>query len=221
MKQKLKDNGLTIALFTLFFIFVIGTSLVGRLQHNQDLADHGKPPLTYWQYVTSGNFLETIMENWESEFLQLFAFVLLTTFLVQKGSSESRKLEEDEEVDRDPRLSWAKEGVPWPVSQGGLVLKLYEYSLGIVLFLLFAVFFVLHAIGGAEAYSEEQLLHGGQAVNALQYLGTAQFWYESLQNWQSEFFSMGMLVILSVFLRYRGSPQSKPVDTPHSKTGEG
>jgi hypothetical protein len=219
MKKFLQNNGLSVALFVLYIISHLGTSIAGQLQHNQELKDHGQSPISYWQYVGSGNFLETTMENWESEFLQMFAFVLLTTSLFQYGSSESKKPGEDEPVDRDPRLSRKKKNVPWPVLKGGFVLTVYENSLSLALFLLFLMSFLLHAVGGAQAYSQEEILHGGQAVNALQYLGTAQFWFESLQNWQSEFFSVGVLIILSIFLRQRGSSQSKPVDSPHSATG--
>jgi hypothetical protein len=161
------------------------------------------------------------MENWESEFLQMFAYVLLTAFLFQKGSAESKNPDQPEAVDRDPRQSRHRKDAPWPVRRGGVVLKLYENSLALALFLLFVIAFVLHAIGGASEYSEQQIAHGGKAVTALQYIATARFWFESLQNWQSEFFSIGILVVLSIFLRQKGSPESKPVDSPHSMTGHG
>jgi hypothetical protein len=163
--------------------------------------------------------MEATMENWESEFLQMFAYVVLTAFLYQQGSAESRKLDEPEAVDRDPRLADQKDNTPWPVRKGGLVLTLYEHSLSLGLFLLFAMSFALHAVSGARAYNLEELAHGGQIVTVVQYMSTAQFWFESLQNWQSEFFSIGMMVVLSIVLRQRRSPESKPVDSPHRKTG--
>jgi hypothetical protein len=159
------------------------------------------------------------MENWESEFLQMFAYVLLTAFLFQKGSAESKNPDQPEAVDRDPRQSREKKDAPWPVRRGGIVLKIYENSLALALFLLFLISFMLHAIGGASEYSDQQIAHGAQAVTVFQYMGTAQFWFESLQNWQSEFFSIAILVVLSIFLRQKGSPESKPVDSPHSMTG--
>ena len=159
------------------------------------------------------------MENWESEFLQMFAYVFLTTFLYQWGSSESKKLSEPEAIDRDPRLLLNKKEAPWPVRKGGSLLKLYEHSLTLSLLFLFLISFWLHAVSGARAHSKQELAHGGNAVTVVQYLGTAQFWFESLQNWQSEFFSIGMMVVLSIFLRQRGSPESKPVDAPHYETG--
>jgi hypothetical protein len=149
----------------------------------------------------------------------MFAYVLLTAFLFQKGSAESKNPDQPEAVDRDPRQSREKKDAPWPVRRGGIVLKIYENSLALALFLLFLISFMLHAIGGASEYSDQQIAHGAQAVTVFQYMGTAQFWFESLQNWQSEFFSIAILVVLSIFLRQKGSPESKPVDSPHSMTG--
>ena len=107
----------------------------------------------------------------------------------------------------------------WPVRRGGFILKLYENSLSLALFLLFVISFILHASGGAREYNEQEIAHGGQAISVLQYVVTSKFWFESLQNWQSEFFSIAVLVVLSIFLRQKGSPESKPVDSPHSMTG--
>lgn len=219
MKHKLREHGLSITLLGLFFVIQVGLSLVGQRQYNHEQTDHGQPTVSYLEYVRGPAFLEATMENWESEFLQMFAYVLLTAFLFQKGSAESKDPEKQEAVDRDPRQSRDVENAPWPVRKGGVVLQLYENSLSIALFLLFAIAFVLHAVGGAKVYSQQQTAHGEQAVTVVQYLGTAQFWFESLQNWQSEFFSIGILVLLSIFLRQKGSPESKPVDSPHSNTG--
>jgi hypothetical protein len=219
VKHKLRESGLSIMLLGLFFVIQVGLSLVGQRQYNHEQADHGQPTVSYLEYVRGPAFLEATMENWESEFLQMFAYVLLTAFLFQKGSAESKDPEKQEAVDRDPHQSRDVENAPWPVRTGGIVLKLYENSLSIALFLLFAIAFVLHAVGGAKVYSQQQTAHGEQAVTVVQYLGTAQFWFESLQNWQSEFFSIGVLVLLSIFLRQKGSPESKPVDSPHSMTG--
>jgi hypothetical protein len=149
----------------------------------------------------------------------MFAYVLLTVFLVQKGSSESKKLDGPEAVDRDPRTVKKRPGTPWPVRHGGWWLKLYENSLSLAFLVLFLVSFVLHAVGGARLYNESQMEHGGEMVTVAQYLGTPQFWFESFQNWQSEFLSLAAMVVLSIFLRQRGSPESKPVDAPHGHTG--
>jgi hypothetical protein len=219
MKQVFYKNGLSLVLFGLFRLFEVGLSMVGQHHYNQEQQQHGQPPVEYVEYITSDSFMEATMENWESEFLQMFAYVVLTAFLYQQGSAESRKLDEPEAVDRDPRLADQKDETPWPVRKGGLVLTLYENSLSLALFLMFVMSFALHAGAGARAYNLQELAHSGHTVTVVQYLSTAQFWFESLQNWQSEFFSIGMMVVLSIVLRQRWSPESKPVDSPHRKTG--
>jgi hypothetical protein len=147
-------------------------------------------------------------------------FVILTAFLFQKGASESKDPEKDHEpVDEDPRKHRGDPDAPGPVKRGGLALRLYENSLAITLFLLFLASFALHAVTGAHEYSAEQMQHGGQAVGLTDYLSSAQFWFESFQNWQSEFMSVAVLTLLSIWLRQRGSPESKPVHEAHSDTG--
>lgn len=220
MRRILRENGLSIVLFILFLFSVVGQSITGYQEHNQDQQEHRQATISFGEYLTSGHFVEAIFENWESEFLQMGMYVLLTAYLFQKGSPESKKLDEKEAVDREPKKSGTKKkNAPWPVRRGGFVLKLYENSLCIALFLLFIISLLLHAAGGAAEYSQDQMEHGGQAVSMIQYLGTSRFWFESFQNWQSEFLSVGLLIVLSIFLRQKGSPESKPVDAPHSQTG--
>ena len=214
-----KDNGLSIVTFLLFVIFLWGTSLTGHRHYNEEQLDHGDEPVTYAEYLRTGEFLETTMENWESEFLQMALYVVLTAFLFQKGSAESKDPNKGESVDRDPWRVQIKDDTPWPVKKRGIALKLYEHSLSIAFFLLFLMSFLLHARGGAIEYSQEQIEHGGVPVSTMAYLGTSRFWYESFQNWQSEFLAVFAIVFLSIWLRQRGSPESKPVDAPHSDTG--
>jgi hypothetical protein len=200
---------------------MFGQSVFGHLEYNNEQQEHGKPEVSYAEYLYTSHFAEATMENWESEFLQMFLFVALTACLYQKGSAESKKLDEEEPVDRDPRLSKNKKDAPWPVRKGGFILTLYEYSLSLAFLLLFLICFFLHAAGGARAYNQDQLEHGNtEQVSMLGYMGTSRFWFESLQNWQSEFLAIGAMVVLSIFLRQRGSPESKPVDSPHSETGK-
>ena len=222
MRRLFRENGLSLVWFGLFFFsFILGQTLVGHREYNNEQHEHGQPTVTYSEYLFTSHFVEATTENWESEFLQMFLFVALTTFLYQKGSSESKKLDEEESVDRDPRLSRNKKDAPWPVRKGGMVLKLYEYSLSLAFFLLFLGCFFLHAAGGSRAYNEDQKEHAsGERVNTISYIATSRFWFESLQNWQSEFLAVGSMVVLSIFLRQRGSPESKPVDAPHSQTGK-
>ena len=222
MKRFFQNNGLSLVLFVLFFFtFLVGQSLVGHKEHNDEQQEHGRPTVTYVEYLGSSHFLEATMENWESEFLQMFFFVILTVFLYQKGSAESKDPNKKEEVDRDPRKSKNKKDAPWPVRKGGFVLSLYEHSLSLAFFLLFLGAFFLHAVGGAGDYNEEQKEHGRtEQVTTLGYMTTSRFWFESLQNWQSEFLAVGSMVVLTIFLRERGSKESKPVDSPHSETGK-
>jgi hypothetical protein len=218
-RKLLRENGLSIVLTACFLAFWGGLSVVGHRDYNNDQRDHGQPELSYRAYLKSAHFWEATAENWESEFLQLFAYVALTAVLFQKGSAESKKLDEPEEVDRDPRASREKPDAPWPVRRGGFVLKLYEHSLAIAFLLCFLVSIAMHAVAGAAEYSDERSAHGEPALTALDYAGTARFWNESLQNWQSEFLAIALVVVLSIFLRQRGSPESKPEDAPHSETG--
>jgi hypothetical protein len=221
VKKFLWENGLTVALLGIFLLSVIGHALTGRLEYNSERVSHGGSPVSLSQYVLTGHFQESLFENWESEFLQMAAFVLLTIFLRQKGSSESRKLEGKEPVDEDPRRVKDKRSAPWPVRRGGWVLRVYESSLSIALLALFLLSFALHAHGGAREQMETARLHGEEPVGSVaEYLATSRFWFESFQNWQSEFLSVAALVVLTIYLRQRGSPQSKPVAAPHDETGE-
>ena len=218
MRRFFRKNSLSMVMFGLFFAFLAAQSVAGHREYNQDQREHGEPVISYVPYLGSGHFVEAVFENWESEFLQMGSFVLFTIFLRQKGSPESKKVEGKEPVDADPRDS-RRRNAPWPVRRGGVALAIYEHSLTLALFLLFFVSLYLHAAGGVSEYNSEQLAHGGQAVSLLAYMGTSRFWFESFQNWQSEYMAVGALVVLSIFLRERGSPESKPVDHPHSETG--
>ena len=219
MRTWLRNNGLSLTMFLLFAVSLTGQIAAGHRVHNQDQLDHGQPAVQLGEYLRSGHFVEAVFENWESEFLQMAAFVLLTAYLYQKGSPESRKLEGEPDLDEHPTKSKSEES-PWPVHRGGLLLTLYSHSLTIALFLLFAASFLLHAAGGTREYNQEHFEHGSsETIGMLTYMGTSRFWFESFQNWQSEFLSVAVLVVLSVFLRERRSPESKPVADPHGETG--
>lgn len=221
MRRILRENGLSLVLGTMFLLFWIGQSLAGHAEYNAEQESHGEARLSYGAYLSSSHFWEATTENWESEFLQISAFVILTAILFQKGSAESKKLDGSNPSDRDPRKTRPKPDAPWPVRRGGVALWLYERSLAIAFVFLFLVSFVLHVLSGAADYRAEQLTHGGTGPPTLMaYIGTSRFWFESLQNWQSEFLSIAAMVVLSIFLRQKGSPESKPVDSPHSETGE-
>lgn len=220
MSRFFRNNGLSLVLFGLFFFtFLFGQSLVGRQHFNNEQRQHGQATVTYSEYLTSDHFLEATMENWESEFLQMFFFIVLTVFLYQKGSAESKDPDKKSEVDREPGKGRRRKNAPWPVRKGGWILKLYEHSLSLAFLLLFFVAFFLHALGGAGEYNDDQRAHGlPERVTTIQYMTSARFWFESLQNWQSEFLAVGSMVVLTIFLREKGSIESKPVDAPHDET---
>ena len=220
MRRVLRDNGLSITMFALFLVFLVAQSIAGFRASNSDNEEHGQPPESYGQYLTSGAFVEATFENWESEFLQLGAYVLLTALLIQKGSPESKNPDSNES-DEDPRARRDDPEAPGPVRRGGLALAVYEHSLSIALFTLFVVSFVLHALGGHAEFNQQQLEHGQAAVSLWSFVTSSQFWFQSMQNWQSEFLAVAALTVLGVFLRQRGSPESKPVAAPHTQTGSG
>ena len=219
MRKWAKEHGLLLANLALFLVFFGGMILSGASSYSEDQQAHGEPAVTVVQFLGSGEFLEATFENWESEFLQMAMYVVLTIFLFQKGSSESKPLDKKAPQDEDPRHAAIRKATPWPVKRGGVALRFYKHSLSILLFVLFLASFTMHGVGGAEAYSEDQQSHGQPAVTFLQYLGTSRFWFESFQNWQSEFLAVAVLVGASVYLREKGSPESKPVAEPHYETG--
>ncbi len=217
-KAFLHNNSLTIVFLVLFFSTMAAQAFTGWKEYNEELKDDKYPAVAFSNYFTTGHFIEATFENWESEFLQMALFVLLTIGLRQKGSSESKKQDEEEEVDNEPDPN--KEDAPWPVHKGGLVLSIYKHSLSIILLLLFVFSFVMHLYGSLLHNNEDQLRKGLPTESSSEYILGSKFWFESFQNWQSEFLSIVAIVVLSIYFREKGSPQSKPVDAPHSETGE-
>jgi hypothetical protein len=218
VKRFLHNNGLSLVMFCMFLFLLAGQALTGFLEHNADRQEHGQPLSSFSGYLKGAHFWEAVFENWESEFLQMAAYVVLTVFLFQKGSSESKDPNEPHPTDEDPRRHRSASRAPWPVRKGGLWLVLYEHSLSLSLFAFFLLSFVGHMIGGAHLYNQERVAHGQAMISSMDYLGSARFWFESFQNWQSEFLAVFAIVFLSIWLRERGSPESKPVATPHSVT---
>jgi hypothetical protein len=216
----LHNNGLLLACLGLFAVFFIGMVVSGAATYNQEQQEHGsQEQVSVLTYLSTGDFVEATFENWESEFLQMGMYVVLTAFLFQKGSSESKPMDGPAPQDQDPRNAAEDQRSPWPVRKGGGILLLYEHSLAIALFALFLASWALHAMGGAKAFNEEQLQHGEAAISVWRYVTTSQFWFESMQNWQSEFIAVAAIVGLSIFLRQRGSAESKPVAEPLRETG--
>ena len=205
MKRFLRNNGLSLVLLLMFVAFWAAQSVAGFHVFNDDQELHGKPLVNYGEYLASGHFWQATGENWESEFLQMGFYVILTTFLFQKGSAESNDPDEAEEVARKRR---AKQG-SW----------LYRNSLSLAFLLLFSLSFVVHALGGWKEANQERQEHGQPLETIGEFLGGSEFWFQSFQNWQSEFLAVLSIVVLSIFLRQAGSPESKAIEEPDSKTG--
>ena len=218
MKKIFYHNSLSIVFLLLFIGAFIGQIFFGIEEYNKELLESGGHAVTMSNYLTTGHFIEATFENWESEFLQMALLVWLTIFLKQKGSSESKGFDGDEAVDREP--SAQRKGAPWPVKKGGIWLYLYKNSLTISLFLLFFASFILHFYGSLKDENTMNILKENPTLSIMDYCKESRFWFESFQNWQSEFLSVFAIIVLSIFLRQKGSSQSKPVDAPHSETGE-
>jgi hypothetical protein len=218
-----RENGLSTFFLAIFLATLVGQAFVGHGLFNQDQLLHHGDPISLGRYLTTSEFAADVAENWQSEYLQFTLYILGTVWLLQRGSPESKKLdqaglESDEEQKigahadaRSPR--WAK--------VGGLRTAIYSNSLLLVMTTLWLGSWFAQSIAGWSAYNADQLDHQAATVDWLGYLGTNDFWDRTLQNWQSEFLAVGSMAILSVYLRQRGSPESKPVGAPHDATSVG
>jgi hypothetical protein len=220
-KQKTKysffyRNGLTIVFMLLFIVTLGAQILTGWKENNQEIQQKGAAEISLTAYLSTGHFVSATFENFQSEFLQMALYVVLTVKLRQLGSSESKSLDEEEEVDREPKPG---EDAPWAVRKGGWILTLYSYSLSICFFVLFGISWGLHLLGSWHDYNDQQLLNHQPAESLIQFLGGPIFWFETFQNWQSEFLSVAAIVFFTIYFRHKGSPESKPVDAPHTETG--
>ncbi len=211
MEKFWHHNGLSLVLFGLFLgTLGLGQFFTGMHQYNDARAERGLPAVGPGDYGRSPHFVEATMENWESEFFQMFAYVALTVFLFQKGSAESK--DPDKPEPREPALSPRS---PWAARRGGWIRKVYSHSLSLAFLVLFLLTFAFHACSGARLFNEEEAAKGKASITVLEYLAGSRFWFESFQNWQSEFLAIGSMVVLSIYLRENGSPESKPVNTAH------
>lgn len=210
----LRRNGLSLVLLGLLLGALVGQAIAGRSVYNKELAEAGAPRLAWAEYLRSGHFIAATFENWESEFLQMGMYVLLTVSLRQRGSAESRPMKESQEEERIERGT-----KPWPVRAGGIWKTLYAHSLAIAFAILFALSFMLHLDGSWLREQNERAIKGDAPIALAEYAADPQFWFESFQNWQSEFMAVASLVLLTIWLRQKDSPQSKPLEAPHSQTG--
>ncbi len=214
-----RNNGLTLVLLLLFGASIIGQWIAGWHVQVEDAHRHGEQALSLSAYSFSPEFLSSVFENWESEFLQMSAYVVLTAFLIQRGSAESKD-PDGPPRDADLDLQASKPGAPKILRWGPIWRALYAQSLGLALAALFVISFVIHWSQSARVAAQDAIAHGEKPLTTIAYLGDPQLWFESFQNWQSEFLSTAVLVLLSIFLRQRESPESKAVAAPHNQTGE-
>jgi hypothetical protein len=212
MRAIFRNHGLSVTMLGMFLVFLFaGQVYTGKAEYNEERKKAGETELNIPDYLRSAHFVEATAENWESEFLQMGMYVLATAWLYQKGSAESK----------DPRKHHQHHATravtknsPWPARRGGWILRLYEHSLSLAFFFLFGIAFILHALGGQRLFNEERLRDGELPVSLGEYIISTRFWFESFQNWQSEFLAIGSMVVLSIFLREVNSPESKQVQTP-------
>ncbi|MEQ4723583.1 DUF6766 family protein [Nonomuraea sp. B19D2] len=216
----LKENSLALAFMIMFFLALAGQAVAGMSQYNDQQMAEGAEPVSFLQYVTSSPFAVDVAENWQSEYLQFFLFIMLTVWLVQKGSPESKKVDEaGSESDEKQRIgAHAGSRSPRWARVGGLRLWLFSNSLGLVMGAVFVLSWLAQSVAGQASYNAERLGDLRDPVSWWSYVTSPEFWARTLQNWQSELLAVLSMVVLSIYLRQRGSPESKPVGAPHTAT---
>ncbi len=220
MLQKVGNHALSLFFGVLFLGSLAGQSLFGLAVYNEEQTEHGGSPVSYLEFITSSEFIVDVAENWQSEYLQFFVFIIATIWLVQKGSTESKQPGEDGIGSDEEQLvgKHAKRDSPTWAKVGGWRQVLYSNSLLIVMGAIFVFSWWAQSLSGMVVYNEEQLQHDQPLVDWVGYIASPDFWNRTLQNWQSEFLAVGSMVAFTIYLRQRGSPQSKPVGTPHQET---
>ena len=217
----LKHNGLSLFFLGLFLAALAGQAIAGHADFNEDQDRHGDPRMSLARYVVSSEFGVAVMENWQSEYLQFTLFVLLTVWLLQRGSPESKELgKAGLESDQAQKVGpYAQQNSPRWAKVEGIRRTLYENSLLLVMGTIWIGTWFAQSVTGVAQYNTERLGHQEDPVGWSAYVTTPDFWERTLQNWQSEFLAVGSMAILAVYLRQRGSPESKPVGAPHTATG--
>ncbi|WP_426324401.1 DUF6766 family protein [Microbacterium sp. E-13] len=218
--RPLRDNALSLAFGAIFVLALIGQSIAGYLENNEQLQQHGMSPESFGAFLTSSDFVVDVAENWQSEFLQFFLFIAATIWLVQRGSPESKK-PGDEGIGSDKEQLVGRHARPdspsWARARG-IRQTVYSNSLLLVMGGVFLLSWLAQSLAGTVVMNEENAEHGQPAITWLEYLVTPDFWNRTLQNWQSEFLAVGAMIALSIFLRQRGSSESKPVGAPHHES---
>ncbi|MBT2229338.1 DUF6766 family protein [Nonomuraea sp. NEAU-A123] len=219
--KKIKENGLSLTFLVLFLLALGGQALAGlALFNDQQLVDGGEP-VSFVKYVASSDFAVDVAENWQSEYLQFFLYIMLTVWLVQKGSPESKKVDEAGPGSDEKQLvgRYARSDSPAWAKAGGIRRSLYSNSLGLVMGTVFVLSWLAQSVAGVASYNSQRLLDLRDPVSWGTYATSPDFWNRTLQNWQSELLAVLSMVALSIYLRQRGSPESKPVGAPHTLTG--
>jgi hypothetical protein len=221
MRRFLRDNGLGVFFGVIFLAALVGQAIVGHTDFNHQQVAHHGDPITLGRYVLSSSYAVDVLENWQSEYLQFTLYILATVWLIQRGSPESKKPGEAGTGSDEEQLvgEHAKPDSPRWARVGGLRTRLYSNSLVAVMTAVWLASWAGQGVAGRIAYNADQLDHREAGLSLLQYLGTSDFWDRTLQNWQSEFLAVGSMAVLSIYLRQRGSPESKPVGSPHDATG--
>ena len=219
--RTLRANGLTLFFGSIFVAALVGQAISGVALMNQEQVSAGLDPITIGEYVTTSAFAVDVTENWQSEFLQFLLYIVATVFLLQRGSPESKKLDEaGRESDEDQRVAeFSTDDSPAWARVRGWRLSVYSRSLSLVMGAIFLLSWLTQSVTGSVAYSEEQMRDLADPVSWSEYLLLPDFWSRTLQNWQSEFLAVASMVVLSIYLRERGSPESKPVGSAHTATG--
>ena len=220
MRAFLRDNGLSLFFLVLFAAALIGQSFVGLANNNEELMQHGEPAISYGQFVTSSAFLVDVSENWQSEFLQFFLFIAATVWLIQRGSPESKEPGDAGTGSDEDQLvgAHAHPDSPRWARVGGWRQRVYSNSLLLVMGTIFLLSWFAQSLGGVAVANDQNAQHGMPAETWLDYVVSSDFWNRTLQNWQSEFLAVGAMVTFAIYLRQRGSSESKPVGSPHHTT---
>ncbi len=216
----LRDNALSLVFGGLLLLTLLGQSIWGVVGYNQEARTAGLQQISLLRYVTSSSFAVDVAENWQSEFLQFVLYIFLTVWLVQRGSSESKSPgDEGRESDKQQMVEqYAKPDSPPWAKVGGWRTRLYSHSLVLVMGLIFLGSWSAQAIAGRVANNEERLRDQLDPLAMGAYLASPDFWGRTLQNWQSELLAIGTMAVFAIYLRERGSPESKEVGAPHAVT---
>jgi hypothetical protein len=216
----LRTNGISLFFGALLLASLIGQAFAGLNQFNAEAIEHESETYGWFRYVTSSEFGGDVLENWQSEFLQFFLYVFATVWLIERGSSESKQVENAGLMSDQSQFvgGYAKPNSPAWARVGGLRQRLYESSLGLAMLFCFVGSWLTQSLTNWRAFNKDQLDHDGSTIGWGEYWANADFWHRSLQNWQSEFLAIGTMAVFSIYLRQRGSPESKPVGAPHEET---